>query len=157
MVVIWSSEMNKTDEKIFQKRFLSKGRIIGVKGFDRDLPDNVKFGSVVSQIGIHISREELAAVDNIDMEEVTFHLRERCHKEKLSCRKESKLRKIIAKLNGFLKEPWAKMRGELGKLLLKEPAIIHAVVKTMNYKKEVYFKFLSEKYQSLEGSSPIEL
>src|SRR5690606_3298512 len=39
MVVIWSSEMNKTSEKAFKSRFLSKGKIIGVKGFDRDLPD----------------------------------------------------------------------------------------------------------------------
>lgn len=157
MVVIWSSEMNKTSEKAFQDRFLSKGRIIGIKGFDRDLPDRVRFGSVVTQIGLHISKKEIDAVTDINMEEVTQHLRTRCQEQKLSCRKESKLRKIVTKLKNFLKQPWKEMRGELGKLLLKEPAIIHAVVKTKKYEKEVYFKFLSEKYQSLEGSSPIEL
>lgn len=157
MVVIWSSEMSKTSEKVFNNRFLSKGRIIGIKGFDRDLPDNVRFGSVVSQIGLHISREEIEKVDGINMDEVAIHLKDRCMKERLSCRKDKNIRKIITKLKNFLGQPWKVMRGELGKLLLKEPAVIYAVVKTMQYKKEVYFKFLSEKYQSLEGSSPIEI
>jgi hypothetical protein len=37
----------------------------------------------------------------------------------------------------------------------KAPALIYSLVKVMKYKKEVYFKFLSESFQSLEGSSPI--
>lgn len=157
MVIIWSSEMNKTNEKVFNRRFLSKGRIIGIKGFDRDLPNDTKFGSVVSQIGIHITRKELEAVNAVDMEDVQFHLRDKCIREKLSCRKQKNLTKIMNKLREFKKMTWKEMRGKLGLLLIKEPAVIYAVVKTMKYEKEVYFKFLSEKYQSLEGSSPIEI
>lgn len=156
MVVVWTSEMNKTDERALEKNFLSKGRIIGIKNFDRDLPNNTKFGSVVSQIGIHVSRKEVDALKTADFELVTTYLKERCEKEKLSCRKEKNITKIVQKLKNLLTKPWKEMRGDMGLLMIKEPALIHAVVKAMKYKKEVYFKFLSERYQSMEGSSPIE-
>lgn len=157
MVIIWSSEMNKTNEKVFNRRFLSKGRIIGIKGFDRDLPSDTKFGSVVSQIGIHITRKELQAVNSVNMDDVEFNLRDKCIRENLSCRKTGNLKNIMAKLKALKDMNWKDMRRKLGLLLIKEPAVIYAVVKTMKYEKEVYFKFLSEKYQSLEGSSPIEI
>ena len=63
----------------------------------------------------------------------------------------------MAKLNELIKQPWDKMRGEMGLLFVKEPAVIHSLIKTLQLKKEVYFKFLSEKFQSLEGSSSVEL
>lgn len=157
IVLVWSSEMNKTDEKAFQKAFMSKGRIIGVKGFDRDLPDDTKFGSVVSQIGIHISRKEAEGARKIDFEEMTYHLQSKCEIERLSCRKEKNLNKLMRKFKELLVKDWKQMKSDMGLLLIKNPALIHAVVKTLKYKKEVYFKFLSERYQSLEGSSPIEI
>lgn len=157
LVVIWSSEMNKTDEEIVDDRFLSKGRIIGAKGFNRTPPDNTKFGSVVSQIGIQLSKKELLSIGEEKQEEIEEHLRVKCEQEKLSCRKEKNLKKIMGKLLELLKQPWEKMRGEIGLLFVKEPAVIHSLIQTMKLKKEVYFKFLSEKYQSLEGSSPVEV
>lgn len=156
MVVVWTSEMNKTSEGAIERNFLSKGRIIGIKGFNRDLPNDTKFGSVVSQIGIHVSRKEVDALQTADFNLVASYLKERCEKEKLSCRKEKNVTNIIQKLKNLVVKPWKDMRGDLGLLMIKEPALIHAVVKAMKYKKEVYFKFLSERYQSMEGSSPIE-
>jgi hypothetical protein len=157
MVVVWSSEMNRTNKRAFEKRFLSIGRTIGVKGFNREVPDDTKFGSVVSQVAVQISKKEVESINDMNMEEVAIHLKDKCEAEKLPCRNESRLRSIISKLIKLRLKPWKEMRGDLGLLLIKEPAIIHAVVKTKKYKKEVYFKFLSEKYQSLEGSSIIEL
>ena len=157
MVLVWASEMNKVDEKVIERNFLSKGRIIGIKGFDRDLPDNKKFGSVVSQIGIHISRTEIETLKKSDLSLVPTYLKEKCVAEKLSCRKDKRMNKILNQFNDLLRYSWTNMKGEMGKLLMKEPALIYAVVKAMRYEKEVYFKFLSEKYQSLEGSSPIEI
>jgi len=157
LVVIWSSEMNKTDAGIVDNRFLSKGRIIGAKGFNREPPTNTKFGSVVSQIGIHLSKKELLSIGEEKQEEIEEYFREKCEQEKLSCQKEKNVKKIMAKLQELLKRPWDKMRGELGLLFVKEPAIIYSLIQTMKFKKEVYFKFLSEKYQSLEGSSPVEV
>lgn len=156
MVVVWTSEMNKVSEKAFERSFLSKGRIMGIRGFDRDVPNDTKFGSVVSQIGIHVSRKEVAALKSADFSLIATYLKERCEKERLSCRKERNVTKITNKLKNLVSLSWKEMRGDFGLLMIKEPALIYAVVKTMKYKKEVYFKFLSEKYQSLEGSSPIE-
>lgn len=157
MVLVWSSEMNKVDEKAIERNFLSKGRIIGIKGFDRDLPDHKKFGSVVSQIGIHVSRSEIEALKTVDLNKVRVLLKEKCLLEKLTCRKDKKITKILNKFNKLVQLPWTEMKGDMGKLLMKEPALIYSIVKSMRYQKEVYFKFLSEKYQSLEGSSPIEI
>jgi hypothetical protein len=157
LIVVWASEMNKASAKAVEKFFLSKGRIIGIKGFDRELPDQEKFGSVVTQIGFHVSRKEVEAIKKVDFNLVFGSLKDRCTKEKLSCRKESKSVKIIQNLIGMLKKPWNEMRGELGSLLIKEPALIHALFKAMGQKKEVYFKFLSGRFQSLEGSSTIEI
>lgn len=157
IVLVWSSEMNRTDAKAFEKAFMSKGRIIGVKGFDRDLPDDTKFGSVVSQIGIHVSRKEAEGARKIDFDLMAENLLAKCEIERLSCRKQKTLTKLMNKFKSLLAKDWNNMRSEMGLLLIKNPALIHAVVKTLKYKKEVYFKFLSERYQSLEGSSAIEI
>jgi hypothetical protein len=157
MVVIWSSEMNKTNEDVVDQRFISRGRIIGVKGFNRRIPDNTKFGSVVSQIGIHFSKKEMSILEEYQLQEFEEHFRSRCEMEKLSCRKEKNLKKVMVKFKELIQKPWDKMRGEMGLLFVKEPAVIHSLIKTLRLKKEVYFKFLSEKFQSLEGSSPVEI
>ncbi len=157
MVVIWSSEMNRTNEDVVDERFISKGRIIGVKGFNRRAPEDTKFGSVVSQIGIHFSKKEITSLEDHQLLDLEEHLKNRCELEKLSCRKDKNLKKVMAKLNELIKQPWDKMRGEMGLLFVKEPAVIHSLIKTLQLKKEVYFKFLSEKFQSLEGSSSVEL
>jgi hypothetical protein len=157
MVVIWSSEMNRTNEDVVDERFISKGRIIGVKGFDRKAPEDTKFGSVVSQIGIHFSKKEITSLVEDQLVDLEEHLKNRCELENLSCRKEKNLNRVMSKLKQLIKEPWSKMRGEMGLLFVKEPVVIHSLIKTLQLKKEVYFKFLSEKFQSLEGSSPVEL
>jgi hypothetical protein len=157
MVVVWSSEMNRTNEDVVDERFISKGRIIGVKGFNRRAPKDTKFGSVVSQIGIHFSKKEITSLEDNQLLDLEEHLKNRCELEKLSCRKEKNLTRVMSKLKQLIKEPWYKMRGEMGLLFVKEPALIHSLIKTLQLKKEVYFKFLSEKFQSLEGSSSVEL
>ena len=157
IVLVWSSEMNKTDAKAVENAFMSKGRILGVKGFDREMPEDTKFGSVVSQIGVHVSRKEAEGARKIDLEEMSYHLQTKCEFERLKCRKQKTLKKLMAKFKDLLMMEWKQMRGEMGLLLIKNPALVYAVVKTLKYKKEVYFKFLSERYQSLEGSSAIEI
>jgi hypothetical protein len=157
IVLVWSAEMNKVNSRVFDKAFLSKGRILGVKGFNRKIPEDAKFGSMVSQIGIHISRHEAEGAKVADIKKITDHLIQKCSDEKLECRKNKKLNKIIGRFNELIKKPWEDMKADMGDLLIKEPALVYAVVKALKYEKEVYFKFLSEKYQSLEGSAAIEL
>jgi hypothetical protein len=155
LLIVWSSEMNKTTREALFKRFLRIGRAIGIKGFNRDVPDK-KFGSVISQLAVHISKEEFQSVSGTDMEQVEENLKVRCKVQKLSCGEEKRFKKVMKKLSEFRQRPWEDIRKDLGILLIREPAVIHALVKTMKYHKEAYFKFLSEKYQSIEGSSPIE-
>lgn len=157
MVVVWTSEMKKTSLKTFDKNFFSKGRILGVKGFEKPVNHQGKFGSVVAQIGLFLSRQEIETLKYTDLAPLRVTMREKCIEEKLSCKKNEKLDEIFVKVAKLLKLPWEKMSGEFGILLLNEPALVHTIVKSLQYKKEVYFKFLSENYQSLEGSAPIEI
>ena len=157
LVIIWASEMNKVTKKEFEKTFFSKGKIMGVKGFDRIIPNDTAFGSVVSQIGLSFSKEETELLKSADMEELQLTLKERCVKEELPCRKNKKLKKIISELRKSLSMPWKELRASLGRLMSKEPALVYSVVRILDLEKEVYFKFLSEKFQSMEGSEAIEI
>ena len=63
----------------------------------------------------------------------------------------------MEKVKDLLQRPWEDMKKQMGLLLVEQPALIYAMMKVKNAKKDVYFKFLSENFQSLEGSSPVEL
>lgn len=154
LVVVWTSEMSSMTRKAFVKRFLSVGKAMGLKDFNREAPEG-SFGSVVAHIAAHFSRKEIESISESDLVNIYGHLKNVCEAQKLSCRKESRLKSIIKYFSSLKKKSWDDMRADLGLFFMKEPALIQAVVKAMNYKKEVYFKFLSEKYQSLEGTSPI--
>lgn len=157
LVLIWASEMERVNSKAVESRFLSKGRIIGARGFKTKLPPEAWFGSVVSQLGIHFSKAEVLAMKEMNKEEFEFHLKIRCEEQELSCRSQSKLKKLMRAFDRHIQAPLEIMKRELGLLFMKEPALVHAAIKTLNVKKEIYFKFLSETFQSLEGSSPVEL
>lgn len=93
----------------------------------------------------------------MDLNMIKKLMKKRCVEERLSCRNKVKLRAIMIRLSESLRLSGKEYRASLGKLMVKEPALIYAVVHGLRLKKEVYFKFLSEKFQSLEGSGPIEL
>lgn len=157
IIMVWASEMNKVTSRTMEQNFFSKGRAIGIKGFDREIPGNLKYGSVVSQIGVTLSLEEVEKVKGMEMAEFEAHLTMKCETENLSCKKSGVRRKLISDMVESLKRPWANLRGQLGLLLMKEPAMFHSIVKTLRLEKEAYFKFLSEKYQSIEGSAEVEI
>lgn len=155
VVLIWSSEANKVNRKEFERNFFSKGRSMGVKGFDHSFPRDAFFGSMISQIGLSFSRSEIEYLRREDLSVLRKILKERCQKLNLSCRKEYKLLNVMSGVQEALLLPWQELRVKLGKLMIKEPALVYAIVKKLNLRKEVYFKFLSERYQSLEGSEVI--
>lgn len=157
IVLVWTSEMSKATPKAVEKSFLSKGKILGVKGFNRDYPRDTRFGATVSQIGLELSRNEIAKVKNADMDKFEEVLATRCLQKELPCRKIKKRNKILNEFKTLISLEWNSSRAKLANLLSKEPVLVHSIVKTIKAKKEVYFKFLSEKFQSLEGSAAIEL
>ncbi len=155
MVLVWASEMKGAIGEDVERRFLGRARILKVRGFNRTLERTAPFGTVVTQLGIQLTKRELDGLDEQNLDEVTEHLRERCETEWLACDAEPQLRRIVDDFRAQLEKPWAQKRVELGKLFLKEPGLLSAVIKTLGLRKQVYFKFLSETYQSLEGTSPV--
>jgi len=157
IMVYWFSLMNKALESSLEKRFLLPGKIIGVQGFMDAQLGQGKLGSTLTQLGIHFTKEELTEIQEGDLPTLLDSFRDRCIEFKLKCRKDRTFRKISKKLHEFLGKDWKEVRDELGFLLIEQPALIHAYVKTMNMRKEVYFKFLSERYQSMEGTAAVEI
>jgi hypothetical protein len=155
LVLIWASEMTGAIGEDVERRFLGRARILKVRGFDRTLDRRAPFGTVVTQLGIQLAKRELDGLNEGNLDEVINNLRERCETEWLACDAEPRLRSIVEEFRVQLDKPWPQRRRELGKLFLKEPALLSAVVKTLGLQKQVYFKFLSENYQSLEGTASI--
>ena len=62
-------------------------------------------------------------------------------------------RSIMKKFSLVIRTEWETKKKELGVLLVKHPALLHALLKETRASKEAYFRFLSDRYQSLEGLS----
>jgi hypothetical protein len=157
ITLFWFSEMNKANEDVLARKFLTPGKIMGAKGFDSIIPTGTKIGSTLSQMGMSFSREELEAVTPEMMEEVLINLKYRCQSMSLECSREKRFNKIAKSLKGYANKKWEDVRDDLGFLMIDEPALIHAYIKTIKAKKKVFFKFLNEKFQSMEGAAPIEI
>jgi hypothetical protein len=157
IVLFWFSEMNRTDEKDLYRHFLGPGRLMGVKGFEQNLPAETKVGSTLTQLGMSFTREELELIDDDVFEEIMNHYHNRCNEFALNCSQKKQFTKVRDTLKSFMNKKWAEVRDKLGFLMMDEPALIYAYVKTMKLKKRVYFKFLNQKYQSLEGATLIDL
>ncbi len=156
MILFWFSEMNKAETKDLFKRFLTPGRIMGAKGFDRALPEEKKLGSTQSQMGLSFSREEIESISSEKLDEILEQYKKRCSELDLDCKKDHYFNKVAKKLLNIYGRSWDELRESLGFLLIDEPALIHSFIKSLQAKKKVYFKFLNEKYQSLEGAAAIE-
>lgn len=157
MTIFWYSEMQKADISVVDKHFIRPGRLMGVKGFDTDLlPPGTMIGATMSQIGMTFTREEIDAVDAPLLEQILVNFKQRCEELSLSCARKNKFKKIKKKLTAFLTQKWEVYRDNLGFIMVDEPALVNAYLKTINAKKKIYFKFLNQKYQSLEGTAPIE-
>jgi hypothetical protein len=156
-LLIWTAEMEKVSPLVLDYGFYLKGRSMGVRGFDEKLPTLKKMGTMISQIGIHVTRSEAEVARKVDLSLVARYLKMKCYDEQLYCRNDQYRAWVMNEFEKHTLKPWEEMRGDLGQLLLKEPALIYAVVKTLGIEKKVYFKLLSGSFQSLEGSDVIEL
>ena len=108
-------------------------------------------------MGMSFTREEIENVTPEILEVVIANFQERCERMELSCARPKTQKKIGKALRGFLGQKWEDVRDKLGFIMLDEPALIHSYIKAIKSKKKVYFKFLNEKYQSLEGAASIEI
>ncbi len=154
--LFWYSEMNHAKQANFEKYFLNPGRIIGVKGFDSRLAHKEVLGSTLTQLGVSFTQEEMSSISDIKLDEIATHFKNKCEQEKLDCQREKVYSKIMRSFQSLMRKPWTEIRQDLGFLMLNEPALVHAIVRGLKLKKMGYFKFLSEHYQSLEGSALIQ-
>ncbi len=156
VIFVWSSEMTKTKTDIFKQRFLNLGRILGLSGFDREIPGEESLGTVVTQMIVQLKKEEITSplTRPIEFEK---NLRSRCAEMELPCQSEKQLKKLLQKLSHLMERPWEEVKDDWGLFFMGEPVLIYAAVKTMEVRKEVYFKFLSDRFQSIEGTSIIGL
>lgn len=157
ITLFWFSEMNKTNEEVLRRRFLNPGRVMGAKGFDANLPSGTKMGSALAQMGMSFTRQELENVTPAMLEEILGYFKNRCEVMRLECAGKRKFNKVAKSLRGWMNKSWEKVRDNLGFLMIDEPALIYSYIKAIKSNKKVYFKFLNQKYQSLEGSAPIEI
>ncbi len=140
------------------KHFLRPGRLMGVKGFETaEIPLDHKLGATLTQIGMSFTRDEIARIDASMLGEILQHFSERCQEFSLPCARPKRFNKIKTTLTSFLGKKWTEMRDDLGFEMVKEPALVNAYLKTIKAKKRIYFKFLNQKFQSLEGTAPIEI
>lgn len=157
IILFWFSEMNKANEDVLSRKFLIPGKIMGAKGFDSIIPAGTKIGSTLSQMGMSFTREELEAVTPEMLKEILTNFKTRCETMNLDCAREKHFNQIAKSLKSYMHKKWEDIRDNLGFLMIDEPALIHSYIKTIKSKKKVYFKFLNEKFQSMEGAAPIEI
>lgn len=155
LALIWSSQMRLVGEGAFQRNFLDIGKALEAPGFDMEFHGGFKFGTLFTQIAIEFSKEEFRSMQTLEGDSLKSELRTKCEKDNLSCRKEKRLRKILKKYSALAKRSWKEARDQLGLLFTEEPALLYATMKQAGLKKKLYFKFLSEKFQSVEGMAPV--
>lgn len=151
ILLMWTTDMKKAAPKRLRKHFFSPARAVGFKGFDIDLDDSKNYGTVIGEVGVVLTKDDVAKFSDVDIPSVSENLKARCVELKLDCSRDSKVREIISGLQRAMKEEWNSRKKILGLLLVKQPALLHALLKSTRMQKEAYFKFLSDRYQSLEG------
>ncbi len=157
LTLFWYSEMNSTNVDVFNRKFLLPGKLMGARGFNSELPEWKKMGSTLSQIGLSFTRKEIESVTPEQLEEILAHFRVRCEEMKQPCAGNKVFNKLAQQLRGYLNLEWDQVKDKIGFVMLDEPSLIYAFVKSMKSPKSVYFKFLNQKYQSMEGVAPIEI
>jgi hypothetical protein len=151
--LIWFSEMKQVNARALDKHFLGIGKVMGVGGFDAAPPAAEIRGSTISQLAISLGRGEAELFS--DELSIQSHLEQRCEELALPCADQGRRRRLMRQLKKITDISWEQGRRKLGELLLKEPALMYALVRSGQLKKRAYFKFLSENFQSLEGWAPV--
>jgi hypothetical protein len=157
ILLMWTTDMKKSSPSRLRQHFFGPARAVGFKGFDIELDDHKRYGTVIGEVGVVVTKDDVESFGNLPLEGVTARLKLRCEELKLSCAKVKNLRKIMRKYSAAMKTEWESRKKSLGILLVKEPALLHALLKETRITKEAYFKFLSDRYQSLEGLTVLSL
>jgi hypothetical protein len=156
ILLMWTTDMKKADPKKLRTHFFGPAKAVGFRGFDMDLHEK-NYGTVIGEVGVVLTKSEVMNFANVEMSLVASRLRIRCEELKDSCAKVNKRAEILRKYVKASKGTWDKRSKELGILFVKYPALLHSLLKETRTVKDAYFKFLSDRYQSLEGLTVLAL
>jgi hypothetical protein len=115
------------------------------------------YGTVIGEVGVVVTKNDVSRFAALDPADVAEGLKTRCEELKFDCSKEGKRKDIMKRFAEAMKEEWDQRKKLLGVLLVKQPALLHTLLKESGLTKEAYFKFLSDRYQSLEGLTVLVL
>ncbi len=150
MLMMWTTDMKKSSGKDLKKHFFGPARAVGFKGFEMTMTEK-NYGTVIGEVGIVITKEDVELFESLSDEKVSSVLKTRCTELALECAEEGKAKKILAKYKVAIKKDWEEKKRVLGLLLVQEPVLLYSLLKESGLTKDAYFKFLSDRFQSLEG------
>lgn len=156
VLLMWTTDMKKSSPGKLRKYFFGPARAVGFTGFDFDLTEK-HYGTIIGEVGLVLTKSDVSEFTKLSPLTISSGLQLRCEELKLSCAKPSKNRSIMNRYSLAMKSVWDIRKKQLGILLVKEPALLHALLKETGLVKEAYFKFLSDRYQSLEGLTVLAL
>ncbi len=157
ILLMWTTDMKKSSPSRLREHFFGPARAVGISGFDIVLEDNKHYGTVIGEVGVVVTKDDVENFEKVPTANIRATLKIRCKELKIKCAEEKNLRSIMKKYSQSMKTEWEMRKKSLGILLVKEPALLHSLLKETRITKEAYFKFLSDRFQSLEGLTVLAL
>lgn len=151
ILLMWSTDQKKSSPGRLERHFFGPARAVGFKGFDLELDPKKHYGTVIAEVGVVLTKDEVENFSKLPVATVQASLISRCTELAMDCMKEKTRNVILKKFRTVIRMNWDERKKELGLLLVKQPALLYALLKESRTSKEAYFRFLSDRYQSLEG------
>lgn len=148
--ITWSSAFHKAKLKKL-KQFIRLGRILGLKGFDQNWNYSRSIGSIITTMDLSIPRSFFETVRDNDLSEADKILESLCEREALICQRQVYRKNLWHTLTTYVSGPWKSNKRRMGHFLQSHPEIIFSLVVGLKLDQEIYVKFLSTRFQSLEG------
>ena len=156
ILLMWTTDMKKSSPGKLRKYFFGPAKAVGFIGFHIDL-DEKHYGTVIGEVGLVLTKDDVMKFSSLDPETISKGLKLRCEELFLKCAKPSQNRVIMNRFSQAMRAGWEMRKKYLGILLVSQPALLHTLLKESRLTKEAYFKFLSDRYQSLEGLTVLAL
>jgi hypothetical protein len=157
ILLMWTTDMSKSNPERLRRHFFGPAKAVGFTGFDLVLDDKRNYGTIIGEVGVVITKEDVDHFSTLDHDVVRTGLKARCLELKDKCAREKHLSGIMKRYTKAMSKAWELRKKSLGIIMVKEPALLYTLLKGSRTVKEAYFKFFSDRYQSLEGLTELDL
>lgn len=156
VVILWASKMKKVSLRELEAKFITRAQRLHLQGFEQQsFVSSPKLGNLITEVGIALTKEEFSQLTEESLLQAEAILNANCA-QRSDCSK-ARSHALVNRVRNLLKLPWNLAKRDMGVHLSKQPSLIYALIKSMNWDKKAYVKFLSQKYQSLEGTALVVL